>query len=334
MTVSIDSSTQFFIALAKKDAHSFIMLGTYTDYKVQHLLCRVGKIFDLTPIRNGLLLMGSIFTVLFKAVTAETKAKIENEGVSRTHYGHQPITYQAYDLSYKQYLEFIRILESMQNESNQFFCYKPIQTTANSGLLEYTNLKIFSPRPLSGELFDATNKLSVDNTCRHGAIRLVEEVIQGPVSSAVSSNFFTELPCQTYLDYGVPSQEVPFYVLPIPPNIYPSLSKEKRNVVVKLYRRMEELLRLEPNSAQTQQKFRCLKELYHQILEEQQELSLNDLLHHVQTWKKQNWTVLSALRKTYFWDNYIHRKAATIKFIEEIEDGLQPEEGDTNWFIF
>lgn len=334
MTVSVDSSTQFFIALAKKDAHSFIMLGTYADYKVQHLLCRVGKIFDLKPAANRTHVMTSVCTSLFQALFSETKAKIEDEGLSRAKYGHKSITYHAYALSYKQYLEFVCILESMQNEFNQFFCYKPFKNTSTTAVLECTNHRIFKPKPLAEELFTATHKLSLDNTCRHGAIKLVEEVMHCSVSSAVSSHFFTQLPCQTYLDYGIPSQEVPFYVLPIPPNTYRSLSREKRGVAEKLYSRMEQLLKLKPTAEQTQQKFTCLNELYHQIVEKQAELSLSALLHYVQTWKIQHWTVLSTLRNTYFWDDFVHRKAATLKLIEEIETDLQLKEDESGCFIF
>ncbi len=335
MPISIDlDNTQFFIAIAKKKAHSFIMLGTYGQNKVQHLLCRVGKVFDLKRNADDTIPVSSLFNALGDAAFSSAAAKIQDEGLSRKKQGHQSISYQAYDINFQQYLDFIRILESTQTRLNSFECYKPIGRQYNTIMLERTRHKIFKPRPLAGGLFAATNTISINNNCRHGAIKLVEETLHTSISPLVSTNFFSELPYHTFLEFGVPSQNLAFYVLPPPPNAYTSLNSEKKNAMEKLYKRMEQMVLLEPNSETTQEKFACLKDFYKQLVAEQQEPSLDKLLASIHSWKKEHYSLLSHLRKTYFWDDFITRKSATLTTIEEIERDLANEENGSSCFSF
>lgn len=327
MPISIDlDDSQFFIAIAKKQTHSFIMLGSYKDNKVQELLCRAGKVFDLKQNTEHQAKICSVFGALAGAVFTSTAAKIQDEGLTRRKLGHQAITYQAYDISFKQYLEFIRLLESIQKPNNSFLCYKPVSRHYNSLLLESTRQKVFKPRPLAGSLFAAIHHLSIDNNCRHGAIKLVEETLHQPLSSSVSTNFFSDLPYKSFLDFGVPSQDIPFYVLPPPPNAYNSVNTKKLKVLEALYKQMEQIPVLEPNSELTQQKFMCLKDFYRQqVADEVQEPSIERLLFNIQNWKKENYQLLNKLRKTYFWDDFITRKSATLNKVEELERDLQHE---------
>ncbi|RUR11133.1 hypothetical protein [Legionella sp. km772] len=330
ISLNLDDS-QFFIAIAKKQAHSFVMLGSYKDNKVQQLLCRVGKFFDLGESDNSLGEACSVFGALTGAAFSSTAAKIKDEGITRKQRGHQAITYQAYDISFRQYVEFIQMLETLQEPKNSFHCYKPVSQRNNSILLESTKDKLFKTRPLSGPLFSAVNHLSINNNCRHGAIKLVEEVLHHPISSMVSTHFFSNLPYKTFLDFGVPSRDLPFYVLPPPPNTYTSVKKEKRQVLERLYERMEHMLLLEPSSDDTQKKFSCVKDFYNQqVAAEVQEPSIERLLVNIRIWKKEHYQVLNTLRKTYFWDEFITRKSATLTIIEEIEEDLLASESSAD----
>lgn len=333
MTLTIDSKTRFFIAISKIKAHSFIMTGTHDNFKVQHLLCRVGKIFDLNSNSNNPKPLGSILSALFKVIGHYAKAKIKDEGLNRDRLEHSPISYQAYEISYKQYLDFIHLLESIEDEDNSIECFKPVEQTYDQIVLAPTIINLNPPTPVDKNILIASTNLSFDNTCRHGAIKIIEEVIRCPVSSIVSPNFLTELPCATYLDYGVPSQDVPFYVLPVPPNYSLNLSKQKQSVIERLYKRMEQLVKLEPNSKLTQKKFTCLKNLYNDIVGDPIELTISELLQKIKNWKQTNWSTLSGLRKTYFWDTFIKREASTLKTIKEIEAELEIEDSNSLSFL-
>lgn len=322
MSIIVNKNTdKFFIALGKENKHTFIMFGVYDQNQVSHLLCRVGKDIDdpVQPDANRcMVIAGRLRNVFFSKV----KSKLRNERTVREDAGTIPISYQAYESTYEHYLEFIQLLESLQTNSNMFPCYKPARE--DEDLIEFikTSELIVENNCTSSTLKKSIEEFSVNNTCRHTAIRLVEEVQKSPVSPMVSSSFFLELPYRTNLVYGKPCAKIPFYVLPISPNAYPDLSDEKRFIAEKLYKRMEYLLLLEPESVQTVNKFNSLKTLYMQMIGEQKPLSLYELLFNIQSWKEQNRTTLGTLRKTYFWDAFITRECATMTMITEIEEEL------------
>lgn len=325
MTISINNETDhFFISICKMNQHSFIMLGVYNNFQVSHLLCRVGKIFDL-PNQTGIIKKClESYGALGGAIFASSKAKILDEGISRKRKGQIPVSYQAYDISYEQYCEFIHYLESIQTENNQFQCFKPFVQDGNVVHFSQTSARVFPTSVHWRELQTEINEISTSNTCRHSAIKLIEAVTKTPVSSLVSPYFFINLPYKTQLDYGKPSKNMPFYVLPSPPPpIHPGFNKEKRLIAKKLYQRMERLPLLEPNSSMTGQKFDSLKSLYLQIIGPQKKQSINELLLGIQKWKEKNRPCLQTLRRTYFWDSFITRESATMKLIKEIEEDLK-----------
>lgn len=323
MTITINKETdRFFIAIGKEEEHSFIMFGVYDQNQVRHLLCRVGKDVDeeIEPDANKCLTVaGRIKRFFFSSV----KSKLINERTVRNKPGNIPISYQAYESSYKHYLEFIQLLENLQTDTNQFPCYKPISEHADTAVLHKTSRCIYESETNQNYLRAETDELAIDNTCRHTAIKLIEEIQKERISSQVSSHFFIDLPYRTKLDYGMPSTDIPFYVLPASPLAYAELSPEKLKVVKKLYRRMEELVLSETDSLQTVKKFNSLKQLYNHITGPQKEQSLNELLLNIQSWKRENKSTLGALRKTYFWDAFFKRESATMTLVNEIEQDLK-----------
>lgn len=323
MPIIINKKTdKFFIAIAKESDHSFIMFGVYDQNRVQHLLCRVGKFVaeeDDSESNGCVVLVTRILSAFFSSV----KAKLTNERTFRNRQGSIPISYQAYEANYNQYLEFIRLLENQQTEENAFPCYKPVDSDGDNVVFEKTSWCIYPPEAVKDCLKVETDELSIDNTCRHTAIKLIEEIQHERISSQISPTFFVDLPYETKLDFGVPSTEIPFYVLPPSPLAYPQLDPVKFNIIKKLYHRMEGLLLTEADSLQTVNKFNCLKDLYNEITGLQKEVSLNELLLNIQSWKQENKIVLNQLRKTYFWDAFFKRESATMTLVKEIEQDLQ-----------
>lgn len=262
------------------------------------------------------------------------KGVLMDEGISRKKRHRSKISYQAYDITYEQYVEFLRVLEASQSFYNQFKCYKPHTTTDEEVTLKFGGEKILPPLDVNqinpndidvNRIKASVSELHVGNTCRHSAIALIEATQHAPVSSLVSSTFFMELPYETELEFGSPSENIPFYVLPQPPIAFFVSNNTKKNLITKLYERMENMLLLEPCSSSTQKKFLRLKELYLDIVGPSKNFSLDELLTHIQNWKKENKTTLETLRKTYFWDTlpFIKRQSSTMKLITEVEEELQ-----------
>jgi hypothetical protein len=300
------------------------MIGVYDQYKVQHLLCRVGKVAisddscgDISCLKGAKFMAQAFFT--------SNVAKLKDEGIFRNYRLSRPIDYQAYDITYAQYIEFIRILHALQTDEHQFSGYQPIQEEGDQVILKYTKkFESNSLKPNIDKIKKGTEELSLGNTCRHTAIALVEEVQQAPISSSISSNFISSLPCSTVLEYGKPVESIPFYVLPVSPAVYPDLDGKKKQILEKLYKRMEHMLLIDPHSKHTQDKFTRLKNLYMNIAGPQKDLSLDELLVSIQKWKQENQPLLSHLRQRYMWDFFFTRQSATISLVNEIEKDLGP----------
>ncbi|MDR3443453.1 MAG: hypothetical protein P4L65_10625 [Legionella sp.] len=332
MSIEINKETDhFFISINKSSMHSFVMLGVYDGNQVKHPLCRVGMAAVHEAVCDGYV-VALVSRYIYQFFFSKAKAELKDEKVVRNKIGSYLINYQAYDITYKQYIEFIKILETIQTEKNKFCCFKPIVEEGNEVILSYTNspMQSDSPPPNTVHLKERLANLSVRNTCRHSAVALIEEAGKTPISSTVSNSFYRNLLCQTKLEYGVPSKAIPFYVLPVPPAAYPGLNKATKKIIDTLYKRMENLLKIEANSEETQKKFACLKQLYVQTIGPQQEQTLDELLHSIQTWKLENQSTLASLRKIYFWDRFITRKSATMSEVDKLIDDLKETQNSNN----
>ena len=157
--ITINKDTDhFFLAISKQSEHSFLMLGTYENTKVNHLLCRVGKI----PSDNELGCW-NIKDLFFSSVPSG----LVDEGISRERRHGRLITYHSCDISYEQYLEFIQTLEAMQTADNLFKCYKVMEEQGSTVTLEKTS-NIRSPlKQYSVDLNTSIHEFSINNTCSH-----------------------------------------------------------------------------------------------------------------------------------------------------------------------
>ena len=319
MSIQLDKKkSQLFMALGQYKTHSFIFFGIYDDKnKVTHLIAKAGKFFVRTKDDSSCGVLANFLFYRHKSQLEAEKLRSKNENV--------PCSYHAYDISYTQYVEWIKLIEGLQTASNPFKCYKPICTNEDSVTLKLTSTRIFEHVENRAEINKSVSSLNLYNTCRHTAIRLAEEVLKKGFSSTVSSHFFVTLPCKTMLNKGLPSSEIPFYVLPAPPNACSDLPDNKKKLAEQFYRRMEHLIVLNPNSIETQNKFNLLKIFYKELIGTKREQSLDDLLCCIHDWKETNKECLSTLRKTYFWDSFISRQSASMGLIEKVEQDLRSQ---------
>lgn len=315
--------TRFFMSINQQGPHTFIMAGIYDETRSLHVLCRVGKIADTENLSSDLCF--NALSWFFNTCFFSSKAILKDEGLARQHINATDIRYQAYDISYEQYLELIQLLESVQTTTNKFTCYKPDARYGKTVELRLTSDLILDKKPKHQYLEKSANELSINNNCRHTAIHLVEEVSKTHISPMVSTLFTRKLPYSTRLEFGEPTASIPFYVLPVAPAAFKDINKTQKYILEKLYRRMEQLVTLDTESLQTQKKFLALKSLYNEELGPQKNISLQELLVSIQSWKEANKDILNPLRKRYFWDDYITRKSATTKLLDEIEQNLYIE---------
>lgn len=329
MAIDIDKGkTRFFISINKVGVHSFVTLGVYDELQVEHVLCQVGKYSFRKKVCGS---YGNLATsdFIFNAFFSKVDARLLDEKKQVGQHDKLTISYHASDITYEQYLEFVQLLEVLQTPKNKYCCFKPAITTGNHVVLNETDELTFRNPEEEGPLDERYSRiknsvsgLNVTNTCRHSGIKLIEETQHQPVSPAISSNFFNGLPCTTEFNNGVPTKKIPFYVLPISPAAYPDLDNKKKEIIEKLYRRMEDLLATNPNSKKTQAKFLTLKNLYLQLVGPQKSVTLHELLDSIKTWKETNRATLSTLRTSYVTDCFFHRKVATMEMVKNIIQDL------------
>ena len=128
ITINKDNA-HFFIAICEQEKHSFLMLGLYDQHRVTQMLCRVGKVFNVNYEENEYGEEGCFQTTkrLSAAVFSAAPSIIEDEGIDRMYKGEKSISYQAYTINYQQYIEFVRMLEGLQTDTNTYECFKPVQ---------------------------------------------------------------------------------------------------------------------------------------------------------------------------------------------------------------
>lgn len=312
------------MGIGKTNWHSFVFFGTYKENQVVQLLARVGKGINEDYQESNSCV--ELLKILFSSTPSTT---LVNEKIRHNEEGHYPISYQAYDISYEQYLNYLLISERLQTEKNRFYSYKPVRYYGDKVLLSYNDNSMFNEFAEADKsikdqerIKTSFNRFSLWNTCRHSAIAFVETIQGRTFSDHISSFFFFNLSGQTFLDFGSPTQTLPFYVLPKPPMPTEQLGI-KYELAKKLYQRLEDLLRVNPHSAETQRKFNLLKALYVQKVNASADLNLQTLYEDIVTWKNEHKETLGVLRKTYFWDNLFSRKAASLALVEELETDLQ-----------
>lgn len=327
-TMRVRKDSEFFIAVAKNNGspHSFVLLGVLEQEKPK-LLARVGK-------WSALCLNYPETGLHFESI------KLWGE-----------VSYVAYAIDYSVYIEFIRLMRVARKKTSKTYdqasCYVPETELLEDDLGDdpYRD-KYHEHSPSSKEskrhlvkvrlkksvhtLFSDENRqehalilksqeYDTRNTCRHTALDLICYLRQEEnLGDNVSSFFFKDLPIQTYFSRGCTQK--PFYVLPFPPSAFP-VAKNQKDILTTIYRRMEQLLEIKPDSLLTFDKFKALKALYNE-----QAAKMNctpeQILSSIITWKQEN-PCIGKLRNIWFFDSWIKRTTATDEMVDTLVKDLQ-----------
>ncbi|WED43459.1 hypothetical protein [Legionella cardiaca] len=337
--MTVKKNDEFFISIAKDEGvHSFILLGVKNETGV-HLLARVGKVGVATEFGCK---------ILCKAAFSSTPAQLIDEKIDRETENRTNISYAAYAINYQQYLDFIALLQHIQDENLldtsvqhlPFTCFKPVQEKGGLVTLQQTSEKTaltheLAPREESAEVSKEVHSLGLTNTCRHSALSLLKYVCRDEqVPHDLSSAFFRNLPLQTSLvaddgeefvvsrrgttakrSFVHPDGKQPFYILPLPPSAFKEQSPAKVKVLTELYQQMESMLKTASQLPETEKKFNLLKELYNDKAGKNTE-SMSDLLASIKSWRSLHSAEIKVLRVTYFFDRFFKRQSATEKMLE------------------
>lgn len=306
--IVVDEKSEFFITIVKEGIHSFIMLGVVVDGKPLPL-ARVGKgnLIDKS-FGTGL---GSQLTMFKKVVTSGTDASLMDEGVDTDESFVSDVSYQAYAITFKQYLDFLVITREIQQAQRQYYqdriqndsgevysnlsypekgvrklilgikCYVPIQQDEGKITFQYKPIDTFAcsahgEQAVRKGIIQDASVLHSSNTCRTTARSLLNYTLNS--SPHVPALFAVGLAYQTKLVGSKPTA-TSFYILPPPPLAF-TVSSSQMKTLKMLYKKLENLPKTEPTSPITKGKFDELKKLYQQIAGESN-LSLTVLLDKI-----------------------------------------------------
>ncbi|QMT60847.1 hypothetical protein [Legionella sp. PC997] len=355
-SIVIDKNSEFFIAIAKKGVHSFIMLGVMVDGEPK-LLAKVGKgnIIDKS--------FGSScvqqFTLFGKMVGSHSDAVLLDEGLGGTN-NFPEISYQAYAISFDQYLEFLEITRAIHQEQLDFYknrpnptgeykkmtfpergvyklregihCYIPEEEeTLGKITLKYKEIGTFKQQSaqdakLRQDIIDESKEIHSSNTCRTTARSLLNYTLHYPAN--VSSLFTIDFNYKTRLWHENTLKSNTFYILPKPPNCF-HVPASKRKILDELYKKLEDLPKKEPGSDATRRKFNELKKLYLEVAVEPQ-LSLNQLLRKIIEHRENNRVLFETRRGHNLLSSIVEMfgfkiKTGTQQTYERIEQTLNKE---------
>lgn len=338
-TITLNKKDEYFISIAKQGMHSFMMLGVIKDGQPK-LLARVGKTNDIDPDCS------SQFAMTKKAITTKILSRIADEGLSRKKGSIADISYQAYAINYEQVKEFLgMIAEIEQRQIKNPEIVKGIKRKYGSDGIEEKAIKCFVPvkengdvvkfklkklkecefltteeikAKTSSEIASGAQKIHLNNTCRTSSKNIVEAILG--FATDVSSYFFIAPKHQSKLIAGQPKKES-FYVLPPPPNCA-NVSKEQEAVLKKIYKRLEEIPKLNPESPETRKKFDALKSMYKDIAGENH-LSAKALFGKILEHEDKNQNSLFEKRSPNFLSKLFSLSSSTKRMFDDMENGLK-----------
>ena len=108
MTIHAKKSSEYFIAIAQKGIHSFMVLGVMDNDDQPKLLARVGKSNWVDPDEENKLLL------IMKMLGEGSLAVIQDETVKRHSTKEEEINYSAYSLNYEQAKEFLALTAEIE----------------------------------------------------------------------------------------------------------------------------------------------------------------------------------------------------------------------------
>ena len=307
------NSAVFYMAVCMAPPHSFITLGFQTEDE-NIALVDIGKAF---PRKNRG--KHSEFYNILMMLFSELDAMIDNENIflnGREDNVYRRLNYSAYEVSYNNYLEFLSLLKSINPNIHAYIPYlekKDNITFKYASLSDYTPVAIHAA-PEVDHLKEKKDKLSYKNNCRHAALDMAHFNLPKNTDTSLSLPTFYNKPfaCNAIV-YNAKFIQ-PLYILPAPPTAFPSLDKDKLIIMMMLYQRMEQIIRLDQDSIDTQQKFAGIRTLY---TNETGTISrpLNQLISAIMEWSSINQTLVDKHRGFHFF----FQSTATRKMIHRIE---------------
>lgn len=308
--ISISSESEFFIAVCTYKVHSYITLGVKNKEEV-NVLASIGKKAHQNT---------SPCHFIFGNADASLNTEPFMFGTKKNN----EVSYKAFSISYKHYIEFIAYLKNVarsQRQVNQvksLHAYLPESNNPSRLLWSYIENFSSNESTLSDEDRAYYSHINViNNSCRHGAIRLAQHAShRKDLGESASTCFFKSLPLTAIFCGGTVTKATPyFYILPMPPTAFEGIDSKKAGILNQLYKRLDEIVLSEQQNPVTIQKFQKIKQLYIDLTQDD-ELPLLSVINGIETWERENQALIATHRKSH-WFSF---QTATQKMFAQLHD--------------
>ncbi|MBL7480620.1 hypothetical protein [Legionella bononiensis] len=344
--LNLSKKDEYFVAIGKQGIHSFMMLGVMKDGSPK-LLTRVGKQNDVGP--------DSQMTKIVESLGDGTLSRLVDEGISRKPDSVRPMSYQAYSINYDQAKDFMGLISDVEKKQianpnikkgmmdlynagtsettvihkEAIRSYVPTQEEGDNVTFEWKKLNecdfsstVKNKDKDKDKISEGVQHIQVSNTCRTTALNIVEAILG--FTTDISKYFFVSPKYETTLVGGQPNKDS-FYILPPPPTVNKEhFSAQQLDTLNKLYKRLEEIPKLNPDSKETHDKFEALKSTYKDIMGENN-LSANDLLKKVLEHEKSHSEALYTKREPNFFSRLFSIESSTEQLFKDFKKNFQNE---------
>lgn len=316
--VNITENSEFFIALCKNEVHSFLAAGVKNGEQIT-LLVAVGKQALGSLTATEIISLHPRFAAAIKNETFMLKEAYQMDMEPQKN----RIRYKAYSIRYEDYLNLLTHLKEISLMQNRLPIMAYCPTVQDPKILRWQSTHYWPngqgiPRDNSTLTHSGFEHISLGNTCRHSALKLIAQAMQvEPRDLHLSSFFLRKPPLKTqFAGRTVDQSQYPFCILPPPPPLLHHESEEKSRVLKRLYHRLEQLFEDSQKKPAALGQFNELKELYLQLSDEHL-ISLLDMIHFLDNWEAEHQELVSSANPHGFFQTkqmfrHIHNDLASV----------------------
>jgi hypothetical protein len=237
------------------------------------------------------------------------------------------MSYKAYSISYDQYLEFLDYLKNISRAQSKksysrLEAYCPTNETESEITLKWMFLENHSDRVDEKNIDHNHERIGKSNNCRHSAIGMVKRATGlKDLGKGISSLFCWGAPLNTKSLSGKLGADGSYiYILPLPPTSFTGISKQKLDIITKLYNRLDELILCKQDNKLTIEKFEKIKSLYESITANEESI-LSEIFAEINSWVTDNKALISTHRRQH----WISFQTATEKMFNKLLASMPAE---------
>jgi hypothetical protein len=324
--IHLSENSRFYVAICKSDEHSWLTLGAIdSKTKKKHTLAYFGKRLTYLKDYGCIGRMKTIYSTVPGVLTRDYRFRNALEKDREVKF-----EYKAFEMSYENYVDFAKQLKALlkgkyqdyddltlKSHKNQLY----FPQEENSYSFEFSDVENIPDDGRYSHLseIDGTDveRLGSSDNCRHTSISLLESFIPdgAQMTRGISKFAYQHLPFKAiYHQDEIISQ---FYVLPVPPEM-PFKDNKHALILNKLYKRLEEIPNIKPDSKETKSKFKAVKVLYDSLAEDRK-LKTSNMISRITAWESSALATKNIDHRRWFWTP----ATKTRKVVEQVKEIAQ-----------